>query len=98
MPTRTSHVMAALVVATGTALAAIAADSQKSGDGYVYAPTTLGSRTPQAYVAEPVASAAVGRSDHCDISELFVCMKSMKRRQAMPRHRFRNSGFQGSAL
>jgi hypothetical protein len=59
MTPRTCLAIAAVLAAAG-ALPAAAQTSLKSGDGYVYAPTTLGSRNPQPYVAEPTASAASG--------------------------------------
>ena len=49
----------ALLFAAGVT-PALAQTSQKSGDSYVYAPTTLGSRNPQPYVSEPIASLATG--------------------------------------
>lgn len=52
--------LAAAVMAALAAPIAGAQTSQKSGDGYVYAPTTMGSRNPQPFVGEPVASAAAG--------------------------------------
>ena len=59
MKIRTPLLVAAVMSALAAPLAG-AQTSQKSGDGYVYAPTTLGSRNPQAFVGEPVASAASG--------------------------------------
>lgn len=59
MKARLPMVLAAIVAATATGLAG-ALDSQKSGDGYVYAPATKGERNPVPYVAEPVASLAAG--------------------------------------
>ena len=59
MKPRTCLAIAAVVAAAG-ALPATAQTSVKSGDGYVYAPTTLGSRNPQPYVVEPTASAVAG--------------------------------------
>ena len=59
MTPRTCLAIAAAFAAAG-GLPAAAQTSLKSGDGYVYAPTTLGSRNPQPYVAEPTASAASG--------------------------------------
>ena len=49
----------AILCAAGV-MPALAQTSQKSGDSYVYAPTTLGWRNPQPYVAEPTASVATG--------------------------------------
>ena len=54
----TSLTLALLFAASVTP--ALAQTSQKSGDSYVYAPTILGSRNPQPYVAEPTASLATG--------------------------------------
>jgi hypothetical protein len=59
MKSRIPQAIAVIVAATAASLAG-AYDSQKSGDAYVYAPTTLGSRSPQPYVSEPVASMAAG--------------------------------------
>ena len=59
MKPRIPQVLAVLAMATGATLAG-AFDSQKSDSGYVYAPTTLGSRNPVPYVSEPIASLASG--------------------------------------